>query len=483
MKIHLSRSYSFSQLGKRSNQEDSRYPDCDELNDGATAFFLVCDGVGGNEKGEVASRTVCDSFGASLASFDWTKEFTERDFEAALDTAFNALAEKSCESNRGMATTLTFVAFHAGGCFIAHIGDSRVYYVRPGEGIVYRTEDHSLVNALVRAGVITEKEAETHPDRNVITRAVCVPADDEERAAATTANISDVRQGDYLFLCSDGVLENVSGSRLLEILSGEESDKEKCRQIAALSSGSNDNNTAWLVRIGEVEGVSAATAVGTHETVMTHETVVSPRKASPKRVGTKALVLGAVVAIAAILAGYFIFKDAFSEERETMKEQSSGVVPDEAPEQATTVGVDKLFPGGKQAVNAFVKKNLKYPSDALRQKKEGTVIVGMRLTEKGKIEDVGIIEGVFPSLDKEALRLCSLLPGLSLVTERGKPVEAKVIFPIEFKLPTVREKEEPAVEKPKPTGREQEQVKPKQPKNSESREEPGEKQEIPAMFI
>ena len=153
-----------------------------------------------------------------------------------------------------MATTLTFVAFHSDGCFIAHIGDSRVYYVRPGSGIVYRTDDHSLVNALVRAGVITEKEAETHPDRNVITRSVCVPDAEQERSAATMVNITDVRPGDYVFMCSDGVLKNLSDDMLVEILGKPASDAEKCARIAAMSVDSDDNNTAYLVSVDSVAG-------------------------------------------------------------------------------------------------------------------------------------------------------------------------------------------------------------------------------------
>ena len=234
MEIRLNQPYSFTQLGQRGNQEDARYPDSDEPK-GAKPFFVVCDGVGGSNKGEVASRTVCDAFGQALSNTDWSKEFTIRDFEKALDFAFSALEEKTTPENKGMATTLTFVAFHKGGCFIAHIGDSRVYYVRPGEGIVYKTEDHSLVNALVRAGVITQEEAATHPDRNVITRSVCVPEGDQERSTATTVNISDVREGDYVFLCSDGVLKKLTDGRLVDILSASASDKDKRDAIAGLS--------------------------------------------------------------------------------------------------------------------------------------------------------------------------------------------------------------------------------------------------------
>ena len=234
MKISLNQAYSFTQLGRRANQEDARYPDCDAPQ-GEQHFFVVCDGVGGNEKGEVASRTVCDAFGKAFDGFDWSHPLTTADFERALDFAFSELARIATPENRDMATTLTFVAFHAGGCFIAHIGDSRVYYVRPGQGIVYRTDDHSLVNALVRAGVITAEEAETHPDRNVITRSVCIPEADQERSSATVVNIDDVRPGDYVFLCSDGVLKRLTDQALTNCLSQPSSDAAKCANIAAMT--------------------------------------------------------------------------------------------------------------------------------------------------------------------------------------------------------------------------------------------------------
>ena len=226
MKIQLKQAYSFYQLGSRSNQEDARYPDSDKPEMKAP-FFVVCDGVGGSDKGEVASGTVCRSFARSLENFDFSKEFTEADFDRVLAQAYADLEAVATDENRDMATTLTFVAFHAKGCFIAHIGDSRVYYVRKDKGIVYRTEDHSLVNALVKNGCITEEEALTHPDRNVITRAMGVKQGDKDYAKATLHNVSNVQPGDYVFLCSDGVLKNVTDQSIIDILSSVASDEEK----------------------------------------------------------------------------------------------------------------------------------------------------------------------------------------------------------------------------------------------------------------
>ena len=254
MKIALKTSYSFHQFGQRDNQEDSRYPDIDMV-DGGHRFFLVCDGVGGCEKGEVASNTVCKSFASSLRDFDFSHEFTSDDFGRALDHAYDALDKKSDSSNEGMATTLTFICFHEGGCTMAHIGDSRIYQVRPSEGIIYRSEDHSLVNSMVHNGMITPEEAVNHPQSNIITRYMESVASDESRCMATLLQTKDIQAGDYFFLCTDGVLHCVTDEELVNILTDDSlSDADKIQKMAAMSHDSNDNNTAWLIGVDHVEG-------------------------------------------------------------------------------------------------------------------------------------------------------------------------------------------------------------------------------------
>ena len=256
MNIILKPSYSFNQFGQRENQEDSRYPDIDHVEEGHR-FFLVCDGVGGSEKGEVASSTVCKSFASSLRDFDFSHEFTLDDFSHALDNAYDALDKKTNKSNEGMATTLTFVCFHPGGCTMAHIGDSRIYQVRPSEGIVYRSEDHSLVNSMVHNGMITPEEAVDHPQSNVITRYMESVESDENRCTATVLQTEDVQTGDYFFLCTDGVLHCVTDEELVDILSDTSmTDADKMKKIADMSQDSTDNNTAWLIAIDQVEGKS-----------------------------------------------------------------------------------------------------------------------------------------------------------------------------------------------------------------------------------
>lgn len=251
MEILLKQPYSFCQKGRRSNQEDARFPD-DDSPQGVKPAFVVCDGVGGQDKGEIASRTVADSIGDYMDNVDLTIPFDASDFSKVLEYVYNRLNKVMGHDNREMATTMTFVCFHANGVFCAHMGDSRIYHIRPGVGILYQSEDHSLVNALVHSGNITPEEAINHPQSNVITRCIGYVEKGIEKPSATTMQIEDVEDGDYFFLCSDGVLHKVDDSNLYNILSSDNSDKDKIEQIADLSKGSSDNNTAYLICVEKV---------------------------------------------------------------------------------------------------------------------------------------------------------------------------------------------------------------------------------------
>ena len=251
MDIRLKTAYSFHQQGRRDHQEDSRFPDVEQASD-KQRFFVVCDGVGGSEKGEVASGTVCRAIGRFMSDVDFSCDFTNDAFHQLLDASYDALDKAANRENKEMATTMTFVCFHAGGCTMAHIGDSRIYQIRPSEGILYRSDDHSLVNSMVRNGMITPEEAQEHPQRNVITRFMEPVDADQNRCMATVMRTMDVRSGDYFLLCTDGVLHCISDDLLLQILTGDESDEMKMRQLAELSKESEDNNTAWLIAVADV---------------------------------------------------------------------------------------------------------------------------------------------------------------------------------------------------------------------------------------
>ena len=112
---------------------------------------------------------------------------------------------------------MTLLKFHSGGCLLAHIGDSRIYHIRPSERYIFHTRDHSLINDLYDIGEITLEEMKTSKQKNVITRAM--QPNLERRPKADIKHITDIRPGDYFFMCSDGMLEETDDSDLLNILS------------------------------------------------------------------------------------------------------------------------------------------------------------------------------------------------------------------------------------------------------------------------
>ncbi len=251
MEINLSQPYSFCQLGQRSNQEDARYPD-ENIPGRHHSVFIVCDGVGGQDKGEVASRTVADALGHYMEGVDLSKPFDSKDFRSVLDHAYTRLFRKMNSCSQEMATTFTFVCFSSSGALCAHMGDSRIYHVRPGVGIMYQSEDHSLVNALVHSGNLLPEEAMDHPKGNIITRCMAHVEKGEQKPSATTILLTDIEPGDYFFLCTDGVTHCIDDEDLISILSSDVSDKEKIGMISEKSERSSDNNTAYLVGIDSI---------------------------------------------------------------------------------------------------------------------------------------------------------------------------------------------------------------------------------------
>jgi len=264
MKIHIDQPYSFHQLGMRANQEDARYPDTDTPDVNAMPFFAVCDGVGGSEGGECASAAVCSALGAFMDDQDPELPFTLEDFQEGLTFAYRSLYDTMRRmQNYDMATTMTFLYFSASGAAMAHIGDSRIYQIRPGEGIVYRSDDHSVVNEMVHRGEITEEEAEAHPMRNYITRCMCFTPQGADIPYTDVYMTRDVRPGDIFFLCTDGVLHSISDADLEQLLCcAPGSDKEKIDMIAHEAASSSDNNTAMLVRVRDVEYEDYETQTG-----------------------------------------------------------------------------------------------------------------------------------------------------------------------------------------------------------------------------
>lgn len=253
MKIQTNKIFALNEIGGRSNNEDSIYPSKENATKDDT-LFLVCDGVGGAEKGEMASKLVCEGFGFYFMKKTDDRTLFNEDFvKGALEYSQGKIDAYLAENPdcKGMGTTLTLLHLNAQGATIAHVGDSRVYQIRAGK-IIFKTQDHSFVNELVKGGIITQEKAKTHPKRNVITRAI-----QGNSVKSTKADVfvqTDVQAGDYFFLCSDGILEQITDEILIKILSAKTLDKEKINEINTRCNGhTKDNYSCYLIPIKAVE--------------------------------------------------------------------------------------------------------------------------------------------------------------------------------------------------------------------------------------
>ncbi|MDR1357646.1 MAG: protein phosphatase 2C domain-containing protein [Tannerellaceae bacterium] len=249
MDITINKPCAVSEKGFRRNNEDFIYPS-PEINTGDRRLFLVCDGVGGVEKGEIASSMACDYFStyfSSLLKEDPTPEFVQKAVqytEAHFDTYVSEHPEAL-----GMATTLTMLYVGNNGVTLAHIGDSRIYQFRNGQ-IIYQTEDHSLVNSLVKIGQITREEALKHPKKNIILRAIQGTA---VHAEADVALIQDVQPGDYFFMCTDGILENFTDEELAAVFSKQaEAEVIKDILMESCDGKTRDNFSFYIIPIQNV---------------------------------------------------------------------------------------------------------------------------------------------------------------------------------------------------------------------------------------
>lgn len=243
---------SIYELGQRSNQEDYIYPSGADM-PSQSDLYILCDGMGGHEKGEVASETVCRTMSSYIKSHRREDGlFDEDDFQKALASAYDALDAQDTSAEKKMGTTLTLAKFHAGGCFIAHIGDSRIYHIRPdAKTVLHVTRDHSLVNDLVELGELTPEQAMKSKQKNIITRAM--QPHQGRRDPADCCNLTDLRAGDYIYMCSDGMLEISRDADIVEVLSRSCADTEKIEVLKSLTRNNRDNHSAFLIRIVSVD--------------------------------------------------------------------------------------------------------------------------------------------------------------------------------------------------------------------------------------
>ncbi len=250
MKIGLSISGSIFCQGRRDNMEDFIFPlhGCASPND---KLFILCDGMGGHAKGEIASKLAAETFATFLEPY-LSESITEVLLMEAFEyvqNVFDDYIDHNPES-KGMGTTLVLALLNQEGVLVAHCGDSRLYHFRKGE-ICWKTTDHSLVNEWVKQGLITSEEAQHHPKSNIIVRAL--QGNNVQRTKPDFHIIREILPNDYLLLCTDGIYNGVTDSQLQEIIASDEDDKSKLSHIKNLCEGnSSDNYSAYLLKIQSI---------------------------------------------------------------------------------------------------------------------------------------------------------------------------------------------------------------------------------------
>ena len=217
-------------------------------------LFVVADGMGGAQAGEVASRIAVESFRHGLDDAS-QPELALSALALAANSRIHELSHSNAEQ-AGMGTTLTANYVGEREVAIAHVGDSRAYCLRDGE-LLRLTDDHSLVDELVRQGRLTPEEAVEHPQRSVITRAL-----GPEGTVEVDTRSFRARAGDVYLLCSDGLTTMVGEAELKEVLLAHPrlSDAGEALIAAANAAGGRDNITVLLLRLEEVHAASGPLA-------------------------------------------------------------------------------------------------------------------------------------------------------------------------------------------------------------------------------
>jgi PPM family protein phosphatase len=263
----------------------------------APPLFAVADGMGGAKAGEIASRlaaaAVREEEGERADVGELIREANRRVWERARDDA----------SAAGMGTTMTVALVEDGQVTIGHVGDSRAYRLR--EGVLEQlTEDHSLVAELVRSGRLSPEEAESHPQRSVITRALGTAADVD-----VDTFVVDAQPGDVFMLCSDGLTTMVGDERIVDVVDANRDDLERAaKQLIADAnrSGGEDNVTVVFFEIAEegaeIGDTARLPAVGAEEDTLTEAEEVPVVETEEER----RLPLTAIVPVVIVLAAIAI---------------------------------------------------------------------------------------------------------------------------------------------------------------------------------
>lgn len=218
-------------------------------NKSGVPLIILADGMGGHRAGNIASEMAVTDLGAAWVATEistinevreWFAEYLEKE-----NQQIHRIGQD--EEHKGMGTTLEAVAVIDDQVLFAHVGDSRIGLVRNGE-YHQLTSDHSLVNALLKAGQITEEEAAHHPQRNIITQSI-----GQKDELQPDFGMVTVEAGDFIVINSDGLTNMISGDEIRDIVVSDLSIEEKAKTLIrfANNAGGLDNITVVLIRFAE----------------------------------------------------------------------------------------------------------------------------------------------------------------------------------------------------------------------------------------
>lgn len=232
---------------ERTNNEDAFgywEPESDDefLRKGRLA--IVADGMGGQDRGEDASRlaveVVCETYRESQTD-------PQESLLAGFQVAHERIRQRGLEQTKsGMGTTCTAIAMTGTRMFYAHVGDSRLYLLSGGE-LTCLTNDHSQLMDLVRAGIVSPEDAETHPAKNVLSRSMGMSQSFQPDVASQPV---ELKEGDSLLLCTDGLWSLVNNEQLREVLQNF-SPQSACEELVrrGKEKGAPDNITLQVLRV------------------------------------------------------------------------------------------------------------------------------------------------------------------------------------------------------------------------------------------
>jgi len=212
---------------------------------GNGALFVVADGMGGHDAGEVASRIAVDAVRKDVRDSTMRHEDPLRIVEGAIQQANTEVRREAARKGSNMGTTLSVVLVTDGTAYIGSVGDSRVYWMENGS-IIQVTEDHSLVAKLVATGKLSQEEARNHPRSNLLYRTI--GTDDTVKAGMVRI---ELKKGGTLLICTDGLWGEVEDEEIRRICTDEPFTEVVCARLVqrANANGGKDNITAIVVKV------------------------------------------------------------------------------------------------------------------------------------------------------------------------------------------------------------------------------------------